>query len=215
MKNINIPKTTVNRLSLYLKCFIELSESKINFISSDELARLVGLNSAQVRKDLSYFGKFGRRGLGYNVEILRQKISEILGTHKLWKVAIIGIGNLGRALLTYSGFKERGFKIIAGFDNAPDKIGWEIDGINIYSVDELEKIIKKEKIEIIILTTPKTAVQEIISRLKNTNIKGILNFAGKYLVAEKDIKIRNVDISLELEQLTFFITNKNLNKWRE
>ncbi len=208
MKNINIPKTTINRLSLYLKCFIELSETKINFISSKELAALVGLNSAQVRKDLSYFGKFGRRGLGYNVEILRYKISEILGTHKLWKVAIIGIGNLGRALLTYAGFKERGFKIIAGFDNSPDKIGWEIDGINIYSIDELERIIKKEKIEIIILTTPKTAVQEIIDRLKKTKIKGVLNFAGKYLVADENFKIRNVDISLELEQLTYFVINK-------
>ncbi len=214
MKEINIPKTTINRLSLYLKCFIELSESKINFISSSELANFIGLNPAQVRKDLSYFGKFGRRGLGYNVEILRHKISEILGTQKLWKVAIIGIGNLGRALLTYAGFKDRGFKIVAGFDNAPDKIGWEIDGIKIYSIEELEKIIKKEKIELIILTTPKSAVQEIINRLKNINVKGILNFAGKYLLADEKLKIRNVDISLELEQLTFFISNRNFYKRR-
>ncbi len=214
MKEINIPKTTINRLSLYLKCFIELSESKINFISSGELAQIVGLNPAQVRKDLSYFGKFGRRGLGYNVEILRHKIAEILGTHKLWKVAIIGIGNLGRALLTYSGFKDRGFKIVAGFDNAPDKIGWEIDGVNIYNIEELEKIIKKERIELIILTTPKSAVQEIINRLKNTNVKGILNFAGKYLLNDEKLQIRNVDISLELEQLTFFISNKNFDKRR-
>jgi redox-sensing transcriptional repressor len=204
----NIPKTTIARLSLYLKCFTELCDLKVNFISSQELAKLIGLNSAQVRKDLSYFGKFGRRGVGYNVENLRQQISEILGTHKIWNVGIIGIGNLGRALLSYSGFKQRGFKIVAGFDIAPEKIGWEVEGINIYSINELEKIIKKEKIEIIILTIPKEAMFEVINKLRKTNIKGILNFAGKYLVGEENFKIRNVDISLELEQLTFFIKNQ-------
>jgi len=204
----NIPKTTIARLSLYLKCFTELCDLKVNFISSQELAKLIGLNSAQVRKDLSYFGKFGRRGVGYNVENLRQQISEILGTHKTWNVGIIGIGNLGRALLSYSGFKQRGFKIVAGFDIAPEKIGWEVEGINIYSINELEKIIKKEKIEIIILTIPKEAMFEVINKLRKTNIKGILNFAGKYLVGEENFKIRNVDISLELEQLTFFIKNQ-------
>ena len=206
----NIPKTTIARLSLYLKCFSELCDLKVNFISSQELAKLIGLNSAQVRKDLSYFGKFGRRGVGYNVENLRQQISEILGTHKIWNVGIIGIGNLGRALLSYSGFKQRGFKIVAGFDIAPEKIGWEIEGINIYSINELEKIIKKEKIEIIILTIPKEAMFEVINKLRKTNIKGILNFAGKYLVGEENFKIRNVDISLELEQLTFFIKNQTI-----
>jgi redox-sensing transcriptional repressor len=206
----NIPKTTIARLSLYLKCFTELCDLKVNFISSQELAKLIGLNSAQVRKDLSYFGKFGRRGVGYNVENLRQQISEILGTHKIWNVGIIGIGNLGRALLSYSGFKQRGFKIVAGFDIAPEKIGWEVEGINIYSINELEKIIKKEKIEIIILTIPKEAMFEVINKLRKTNIKGILNFAGKYLVGEENFKIRNVDISLELEQLTFFIKNQTI-----
>lgn len=207
MKKIPVP--TVNRLSIYLKCFNELLDSNILNVSSSEIAKIIGLNSAQVRKDLAYFGKFGRRGFGYNVSYLKENITKILGTHKNWNVAIIGAGNLGRALTMYKGFLNRGFSIVACFDNDPAKIGWEIDGINIYSIEEIEKIIKKEKIEIAIITTPSSSLSEIINILKKTNIKGILNFAGKHILNEGKIMIRNVDLALELEQLTFLISNKN------
>jgi redox-sensing transcriptional repressor len=203
-----IPLPTVNRLSLYLKCFAELSASDVEYVSSDEVAKQIGLNPAQVRKDLAYFGKFGRRGFGYHVEQLKENISKILGTHKGCKVAVVGTGNLGRALLMYKGFVARGFKVIAGFDTDPDKVGWELDSVKIYESSEMERVIKKEKIEIVILTTPADAIPEIMARLKKTPIRGVLNFAGKHLVNEEDIIVRNVDLALELEQLMFFLTNK-------
>lgn len=204
-----IPMPTVNRLSIYLKCFNELLDSGILNVSSEKIAKIIGLNPAQVRKDLTYFGKFGRRGFGYNVNYLKENIAQILGTHKNWNVAIIGAGNLGRALTMYKGFLKRGFKIVACFDINPSKIGWVIDGINIYGMEEIETIIKKEKIEIIIVTAPSSSLNEIVSVLKKTNIKGILNFSGKHILHDGKIIIRNVDLALELEQLTFLISNKN------
>ncbi len=204
-----IPAPTVNRLSLYLKCFSELSASDVEYVSSEQVAKFIGLNPAQVRKDLAYFGKFGRRGFGYHVGQLIENISRILGTHKNWKVAVAGIGNLGRALMMYGGFVARGFKIAAGFDVDPGKVGWELEGVRIYHVDELEKVIKKEKIEIMIVTTPSEALPAFMNRLKKTGIKGVLNFAGKHLVSGDEIIVRNVDLALEMEQLTFFLTNKD------
>jgi redox-sensing transcriptional repressor len=204
-----IPAPTVNRLSLYLKCFSELSASDVEYVSSEQVAKFIGLNPAQVRKDLAYFGKFGRRGFGYNVNQLIENVSRILGTHKSWKVAVAGAGNLGRALLMYKGFLARGFKIAAGFDVDPGKVGWELDGVKIYNIDEMEKVIKKEKIDIVIIATPPDVLSPLMNRLKKTGIKGVLNFAGKHLVSEGDIIVRNVDLALEMEQLTFFLTNKD------
>ncbi|HPI02211.1 MAG: Redox-sensing transcriptional repressor Rex [Candidatus Aerophobetes bacterium ADurb.Bin490] len=203
-----IPLPTVNRLSLYLKCFSELSAGNVEYVSSEQVARQIGLNPAQVRKDLAYFGKFGRRGFGYHVEQLKENISKILGTHKGVRVAVVGTGNLGSALLMYRGFEARGFKVVAGFDVDPDKVGWELDGVKIYDSEDMEKVIKKEKIEILIITTPAAVIPDIFSKLKKTPIKGVLNFAGKHLVSDEDIIIRNVDLALELEQLMFFLTNK-------
>jgi redox-sensing transcriptional repressor len=207
MKKIPIP--TVNRLSIYLKCFNELLDSGVLNVSSEKIAKIIGLNPAQVRKDLAFFGKFGRRGFGYNINYLKENITKILGTHRIWNVGVIGAGNLGRALTMYKGFMDRGFNIVACFDIDPAKIGWEIDGIKIYSMDEIWKIIKKEKIEIVIVTVPSSNLTEVINILKKTNIKGILNFAGKHILPEDSIMIRNVDLALELEQLTFMISNKD------
>lgn len=213
MKKIPIP--TVNRLSIYLKCFNELLDSGILHVSSEKIAKIIGSNPSQVRKDLAFFGRFGRRGFGYNISYLKENITKILGTHKNWNVAIIGAGNLGRALTMYKGFLNRGFNIVACFDKDPSKIGWEIDGIIIYSIEEIEKIIKKEKIEIVVITTPPSSLQEIINVLRKTNIKGVLNFAGKHILNDGNIIIRNVDLALELEQLTFLISNKKTIKAEE
>ena len=208
MANKKIPLPTVNRLSLYLKCFYDLAASDVEYVSSDQVATSIGLNPAQVRKDLAYFGKFGRRGFGYHVGQLKEHISKILGTHRQWKLAGVGTGNLGRALLMYPGFQIRGFKVVAGFDVDPAKVGWELDGVRIYNFDELEKIIKKEKIDIVIITKPRDSLDEVMTKLRGTDIKGVLNFAGKHLLKDSNIIVRNVDVALELEQLTFFLTNK-------
>jgi len=203
-----IPLSTVNRLSLYLKCFSDFTGQDIEYASSEDVANCIGINAAQVRKDLAYFGQFGRRGVGYHVMSLKEQISRILGTHKEWRVGIVGVGKLGSALVMHKGFQDRGFKIVAGFDIAQDKLGWEIDEVMIYDFNDVEKVIKKEKIEIIIITTPKDALPQVMEKLKNTCIKGVLNFAGKHLMTEGDITIRNVDLGLEMEQLTYQITNK-------
>ncbi|HDT15293.1 MAG TPA: redox-sensing transcriptional repressor Rex [Firmicutes bacterium] len=215
MTEKKIPLPTVNRLSLYLKCFSELSASDVEYASSEQVAGQIGLNPAQVRKDLAYFGRFGRRGFGYHVDQLKENVSKILGTHKNSNTAVVGTGNLGRALLMYGGFEVRGFKIAAGFDVDPDKVGWELDGVKIYHIDEMEEIIKKEKIEIVILATPAGAIQDVMTRLRKTGIKGVLNFAGKHLKSEGEIMVRNADLALELEQLTFFMTNKNMKRISE
>ncbi|HDQ26578.1 MAG TPA: redox-sensing transcriptional repressor Rex [bacterium] len=209
MNSKKIPAPTVGRLSIYLKCFSELSVSGVDYASSGHVAKLMGLNPAQVRKDLAYFGKFGRRGYGYSVESLKENISKILGTHKEWKVGVIGAGNLGSALLMYGGFMNRGFKIAAGFDVDPAKLGWELNNVRIFHIDELENVIKREKLEIVIITTPKDAITGVVERLKKTRIKGVLNFAGRHLISADDFVVRNVDLALEMEQLTFFITNKD------
>lgn len=203
-----IPLPTVNRLSIYLKCFSEIASSGVEYVSSGQVAQLIGLNPAQVRKDLAYFGKFGRRGYGYNVLQLKENISKILGTHENWKVAVIGVGNLGRALLMYGGFAARGFHIIAGFDADPAKAGWELDGIPIYHAEKIEEMVKQKKIEMAIITTPKDVLPDVLSRLKKAGVKGVLNFAGKHVVTDDDMIVRNVDLALEMEQLTFFLTNK-------
>ncbi|MEI7640823.1 MAG: redox-sensing transcriptional repressor Rex [bacterium] len=203
-----IPISTVSRLSLYLKCFTELHIESVEYVSSEDLAERIGLNAAQVRKDLAFFGQFGRRGVGYNIVSLKEEISKILGTHKSWKTAVIGMGNLGSALTMYTGFRAKGFNIVAGFDVSTDKIGWEIDTLKIYDYQDLEKVIKKEKIEIVIITTPKEVLADVMAKLRKTGIKGILNFAGKYMKNEGNIIIRNVDLGQEMEQLTFFLTNK-------
>ncbi len=208
MPNRKIPAPTVNRLSLYLKYFSELTSQGVEYISSGQVAEKMGLNPAQVRKDLAYFGKFGRRGFGYGVEQLKQEISKILGTHRQWRLAVIGTGNLGRALLMYQGFLSRGFKPVAGFDEDPDKVGWELDGVHIYHFDELEKVIKSQKIDIVIITTPKASLDGVMERLKGSGVKGVLNFAGKHLLEAEGIAVRNVDLAIELEQLTFSMTNK-------
>jgi redox-sensing transcriptional repressor len=208
MKNKKIPRPTVNRLSLYLKCFSDLAASNVEYVSSEQVAKVIGLNPAQVRKDLAHFGKFGRRGFGYHVEQLKEQVSKILGTHRQWRLAVVGIGNLGRALLMYPGFTDRGFKVVAGFDTDPAKAGWELDGVHIYLFDEIVKVIKKEKIDIAVIATPKEALDAVMAKLHETGIKGVLNFAGRHLLKDHDIIVRNVDVALELEQLSFFLTNK-------
>jgi redox-sensing transcriptional repressor len=208
VQNKKIPLPTVNRLSLYLKCFSELASSGVDYVSSEQIAAGIGLNPAQVRKDLAYFGKFGRRGFGYHVGQLKEHVSKILGTHKEWHIAVTGTGNLGRALLMYPGFQSRGFKVVAGFDIDPAKVGWELDGVSIYHFDDMEKVIKKEKIDIMVIATPKDSLDAVMGKLKGTGIKGVLNFAGKHLLKVENIIVRNVDVAIELEQLAFFLTNK-------
>src|SRR3990167_6401951 len=193
-------RDTISRLSLCLRILQELSKArKSNTISSGDMARELGISSDQLRRDLWYFGQFGRRGVGYSVESLKNKISEILGLHKSWKVCICGMGNLGSALLAYKGFKEQNLNISACFDADPKKIYKKKSGITIYPLEDMKKIIRSSRIEIAIIAAPVNAAQTIVDRLVSCDIKAILNFAPVKLVVPPKVKLRNVDLSTELK----------------
>ena len=200
-------RDTISRLSLCLRILQELSKTqKSNTISSGDLARELGISSDQLRRDLWYFGQFGRRGVGYSIESLKNKISEILGLNKNWRVCICGMGNLGSALLAYKGFKEQNLNISACFDNDPKKAYKKKGNISIYPLEDMKKVIQSMNIEIAIIATPTTAAQGILERLVCCDIKAVLNFAPVKLTVPAGVKLRNVDLSTELFNLTYFLS---------
>lgn len=203
MKDEKIPAVVIPRLSLYYRTLLESSSS--DFISSDEIARLTGLNAAQVRKDLAYFGQFGEPGKGYQIETLKQSIVKILGTDRQWPVILVGVGNLGSALLAYKGFTRQGFKIICAFDSDLRKIGKNLEGVLVKDLSELEAEIKLNKVEIAIVTVPQATALEVIDKLVRTGIRAILNFAPVRPQAPEGVEILNIDLSIELERLAYFL----------
>lgn len=205
MKELKIPEATVSRLSVYSRYLTEVEKQDIVSISSGEIAEGVGGTPAQVRKDLAYFGEFGTRGVGYNVKQLNQEIMNILGLTKRWNVILIGAGNLGSALSQYRGFRERGFQIIGVFDNDLNKVGLKLNGLPIYAINQMADFIEKNDVSIGIIAVPAEYAQDIADLLVETNIKGILNFAPVVLTIPEDVEIRNVDLTVNLEVLTYNI----------
>lgn len=205
-----IPEVTITRLSLYLRCLNELESEGVEVISSSELGERCGLNPAQIRKDLAYFGEFGTRGVGYHVKELKEDIKRVLGLDKEWEVALVGVGNLGKALLSYSGFKKHGFKIAVAFDKVIDEERKKAipEGCELYSADAMEEVIKKKNLKIAIVAVNPQEAQAVIDRLVKAGIKGVLNFVPIRVYASKDIVIRNIDLSVELETLTFYVNAK-------
>jgi redox-sensing transcriptional repressor len=203
LKREKIPKATIARLPLYLRSLSELAEKGVPVVSSYELAELAGGNAAQLRKDLSYFGEFGTRGVGYDVGHLLYQISKFLGLTRERNAAIVGMGKLGPALLAYRGFGEKGFKIVAVFDNDIRKIGKMIDGLEILDIDSVEQEVKEKRIEIGIITTPASAAQLTANKLVAAGVKAILNFAPVTVVVPSDVVLRQVDLAVELQILSF------------
>lgn len=209
MKNKSIPSITINRLSIYLRCLEKILETEkekgLKVISSFEIAEMTGINSAQIRKDLAYFGEFGKRGLGYPLIDLNRELKKILGLDKEWSIIIAGAGNLGKALVNYKGFQKRGFIIKGIFDNNPSKIGEKLGHIFIYDIKEVEKFIQAENINIGILVVPADSAQEVADKMVAGGIKAILNFAPVHIVLSPEIKVHNVDLSIEFEGLTYYL----------
>ncbi|MEK6564146.1 MAG: redox-sensing transcriptional repressor Rex [Candidatus Omnitrophota bacterium] len=200
-------RDTISRMSLYLRALQELSKAQASpTISSLGLSRELNISPDQLRRDLWYFGQFGRRGVGYSIESLKNKISEILGLNKRWNICICGMGNLGSALLAYKGFKEQNLNISACFDADPKKIYKKKGGITIYPLEDMKNIIRSSRIEIAIIAAPVTAAQTIVDRLVSCDIKAILNFAPVKLIVSPKVKLRNVDLSTELFNLTYFLS---------
>ncbi|HEX6597912.1 MAG TPA: redox-sensing transcriptional repressor Rex [Gemmatimonadaceae bacterium] len=204
-----IAESTVRRLSIYLRFLEEFEGNGLATISSDELARRGGTTSAQVRKDLSFFGSFGKRGLGYSVAELRTAIREILGLQREWRVIIVGAGKIGAALAQYRGFRQRGFQIIATYDTNPEKIGRTLDGIEVRDMARLEADIGRDKPDIAVIAVPSEGAQETLDRLVRAGITAVLSFAAAQLHAPPEVTVKTVNMAMELEGLTFALTNKD------
>ena len=203
-----IAESTVRRLSIYLSFLEEIQAEGVTTTSSDDLAKLGGTTSAQVRKDLSFFGSFGKRGLGYSVPELASALREILGLGKQWRVCIIGAGKIGAALARYAGFADRGFNVTGLYDSDPAKVGHRSGSIVIRDTKDLEKDIETGKYDIGVITVPAENAQAIVDRLVKSGIKAILSFAPTQLSVPDDVELRTVNMAMELEGLTFALTNR-------
>ncbi|HEY2164182.1 MAG TPA: redox-sensing transcriptional repressor Rex [Gemmatimonadaceae bacterium] len=204
-----IADSTVRRLSAYLRFLEDFEQRGLTTISSEELAKRGGTTSAQVRKDLSFFGSFGKRGLGYSVPELAGRLREILGLGREWQVVIVGAGKIGAALAQYRGFRQRGFIILAAYDSNPDKIGRKLDGISIRDIDHLERDAQREHPDIVVVTVPGEEAQRVVDRVVRAGVKAILNFAPTQLHAPADVTIKTVNMAMELEGLSFALTNRD------
>ena len=202
-----ISESTVHRLSKYYRTLKYVQAKGVKTISSDELAQHNGITAAQVRKDLFCFGAFGRRGLGYNVLDLKKNISQIMGLGKKWKVCLIGVGNIGRALLDYDQFVAQGFEFVCAFDADKAKIGREFHGVTVSDVVDLEDAIKKHRVEIAVISVPAEFAQAVADRLVEVGIRAILNFAPVNISVPPEVSVRHDNMVIEIEALAFALTN--------
>lgn len=207
MKSEKISELTTNRLSVYLRCLNTLSAAGIKTISSQELAEQFNLNSAQIRKDLGYFGEFGVRGVGYFVDDLSKQITKILGLDKPHRVGIVGAGRLGTALSNYNGFSKSSFSVVALFDNDRTKIGQRIgaNDLVVYDVQKIARIVEAEKIDVGVIAVPARAAQRVLNQIMAAGIKAVLNFAPAPLTARLGVKVKTVDLTTSLESLSYFL----------
>jgi redox-sensing transcriptional repressor len=205
---LQVPKAVVSRLSLYLRELQHLVRDGHDTTSSTQLGKVLGFTDAQVRKDLAYFGQFGYPGIGYRCHELIDAIKRILGTNQAWPVAIVGLGNLGRALMGYRGFQHQGFQIVAAFDIDPSKVGQMVEGIPIFDLSDIQRIAQERNIRLAIIAVPGPAAQKVADELVTAGIEGILNFAPVTLSFPKQVPTIGVDLAIELEQLAFSVANQ-------
>jgi redox-sensing transcriptional repressor len=207
-EGVAVPKAVVGRLSLYSRELQHLVQQGQATINSAQLGKRLGVTDAQVRKDLAYFGQFGYPGIGYHCSELVEQIRKILGTTESWSVVLVGVGNLGHALLRYRGFAEQGFRIVAALDVDPQKVDQEIAGVRIGHFDQLSALIKEHDIRIAVLAVPAPQAQRVAQQLVEAGVVGILNFAPVTLALPDDIAVVGVDLAIELEQLVFAVVKK-------
>ena len=204
----DIPEATVARLPVYLRALITLAEQGIETCSSEELATAAGVNSAKLRKDLSYLGSYGTRGVGYDVEYLRYQIAREIGVTQDWPVVIVGIGNLGHALANYSGFRSRGFRVVALLDADPNRHDEVVAGVDVRPFSELEAIVVEHGVAIGVIATPALAAQDVADQMVDAGITSILNFAPTVLSVPDGVDVRKVDLSIELQILAYHVQRK-------
>ncbi|MEW5911298.1 MAG: redox-sensing transcriptional repressor Rex [Thermodesulfobacteriota bacterium] len=207
MKFLKIPAATITRLSLYTRALEGLIRDQVTVVSSKTLAELCGVNPAQIRKDLAYFGQFGVRGVGYYVKELMFDIKKILGLNKEWSLAIVGVGNLGCALVAHENFAKQGYRFVAAFDADPIKIGRKlVTGLVIHAPDKMGEVCREKGVEIGVICAPAQFAQDIANRLVEVPVRGILNFAPTQIQAPEGFKVENVDFSVKLDNLAYHLT---------
>ena len=212
MKVEKISELTTNRLSVYLRCLNELAAEGAQTISSEQFAARFHLNSAQVRKDLAYFGEFGVRGVGYTIETLREHLTKILGLDRQHRVCIIGAGRLGTALTDYYGFTRTNFKVVALFDADFRRIGERVGEVKIFDIKDFAAVVKKDKIDVAVIAVPAEYAQEVLELIVKAGIKAVMNFAPTPLRVSGDVKLKTIDLTTSLESLSYFLAQpKNGN----
>lgn len=200
----HVPEATVARLPVYLRSLLEVAAEGIETISSESLAEMAGVNAAKVRKDLSYLGSFGTRGVGYDVQYLLFQMSTELGLNQEWPVLIVGVGHLGHALANYGGFGDRGFPVAALIDADPKRTGERIGDLVIHAMDDLEHVVADQGIAIGVITVPASAAQEVADQLVAAGVRSIVNFAPTTVSVPDDVSVRKVDLAVELQILSFY-----------
>ncbi|MEO1836471.1 MAG: redox-sensing transcriptional repressor Rex [Akkermansiaceae bacterium] len=209
VEKLEIPKKAIYRLSIYQRCLSKLLENGKKTVSSSALAGAAGVKSAQLRKDLTYFGQFGTRGLGYSVEELRDAIREVLGREQLQPVILVGAGNLGSALLRYRGFEREGFEVVAAFDAVPDTVVKRGISLPVHDLEDVGRFISENHVKLAILCVPAEAAQEAANELVAAGVQGILNFSPSVLQVPEAVTVNSVDLALELENLSYFVSQEN------
>lgn len=204
-----VPEVVVSRLPQYLRILNRLMEDGITVVSSQQLGEKLQVTPAQIRKDLSYFGRFGKQGRGYSVLDLLERLRQILGVNTYWNVAVVGVGRLGRAIVNYPGFTPDGFHLVAAFDVNDDVIGSDVGGLTVHSLDDLRKVVAERKISIAIVAVPVSHTQEVVDQLVACGIRAILNYAPIIPHVREGVKIRNIDPVLSLQSMTYYINEVN------
>ena len=201
-----VPEVVVERLPQYLRALAHLKESGIEVISSQQLGDLLQVTPAQIRKDLSYFGRFGKQGRGYAISNLLAQLRSILGLDQTWNVAVVGIGRLGRAIISYPGFEPEGFRIVCAFDSDQAVVGQWAGGLMIHDFSTFKKVAGAERVQIAVVAVPAAAAQDVIDQLVDAGIKAVLNYAPKSTLAPADVRIRNVDPVVALQSMTYYLS---------
>ena len=202
-----VPEVVVSRLPQYLRILNRLMEDGIMVVSSRQLGEKLQVTPAQIRKDLSYFGRFGKQGRGYSVRDLLTRLRQILGVNVYWNVAVVGVGRLGRAILNYPGFTPDGFHLVAAFDASPGLIGRDVGGLTVHSLDDLRRVVAERGISIGIVAVPVSHTQEVVDQLVACGVRAILNYAPTIPHVREGVRIRNIDPVLSLQSMTYYITS--------
>jgi redox-sensing transcriptional repressor len=202
---LDIPEVVINRLPVYARALAGLLEDGESVVSSQELGERLGVTPAQIRKDLSYFGRFGKQGRGYNIASLLAKLREILGLDRQWRVCVVGVGRLGQAIIEYGGFSPQGFQIVAAFDADPGVAGQRIGKLQVRHIDSLDAFLREGRVDIGVVAVPANAANEVVNRLVNGGIRAILNYAPITPQVPPGVRVRNIDPVIAMQSMTFYI----------